>query len=67
MKLHSSITYERVIEAINRRDTQLDNPGFCNSCGADHNDCEPDARGYICDECDAEEVYGAEEYLFMLA
>jgi len=39
--------------------------GYCLACGAEAFGCEPDARGYRCDNCDADEVYGAEEALVM--
>jgi hypothetical protein len=61
MKMHKSITLERVVEAIGRRDTSLDDPGFCIACGEEASGCEPDACGYICKICDEPKVYGAEE------
>lgn len=65
-KIHASITFERIQDANERRDgVQCDNPGFCAACGADADNCEPDARGYECEECGATAVYGAEEFLFM--
>lgn len=63
MKVHTSITEERVMDAVTRRETSLDNPGFCIACGADADDCEPDARHYTCEECEQTEVFGAEELL----
>jgi len=40
--------------------------GLCLACGevADSG-CEPDARGYKCEACDASKVYGLEECLLM--
>jgi hypothetical protein len=67
MKIHPSITLQRVSEALERYHTNLDNPGFCTACGADAEGCEPDARGYECEVCEAPAVYGAEELLFYLA
>ena len=67
MKVHKLLTFDRVMEAVERQGTTLDNPGFCTACGAEADGCEPDARGYTCDECEAESVYGAEELLMMLA
>ena len=64
MKLHPSITVERVVEAVMRR---LDNPGFCVACGEDAEGCEPDARGYECELCGKHAVYGAEELLLVMA
>ena len=51
------------MDACQRRDVSLDNPGFCTACGADAEGVEPDARGYECEECGAHAVYGAEELL----
>ena len=42
--LHPSITGERVAEVAERELTSLDNPGFCLACGAEAEDCEPDAE-----------------------
>ncbi len=60
------ITHERIIEAIDRAQTSLDNPGFCRSCGEEQDGCEPDARNYECENCGEFEVFGAEEFLFMV-
>ena len=65
MKVHKSITADRLIGAANRRDLTLDNPGICIACGEDAEGCEPDARGYTCEVCDKNAVYGAEELLLM--
>jgi predicted RNA-binding Zn-ribbon protein involved in translation (DUF1610 family) len=67
MKLHPSITKERVAEAVARSMTSLDSPGFCTSCGAEAEGVEPDARRYSCEECGQCSVYGAEELLIMLS
>ena len=66
MRLHKSITPARVTQAVQDAMTSLDNPGFCIACGADATGCEPDARGYTCEECEQPQVYGAEELLFMI-
>ena len=39
--------------------------GRCLSCGEQAYRVEPDARNYICDECGADEVFGASELLLM--
>ncbi len=65
--MHSSITVERVSEAVYRRMTTLDNPGFCLDCGADADGCEPDARHYRCESCGLRAVFGADEILLMIA
>jgi len=64
MKLHPSITSDRVIDAVERYNDSLDNPGFCIACGVDVEGVEPDARKYECECCGAKAVYGAEELLF---
>jgi hypothetical protein len=63
MKIHQSITEDRIIEACERRMTRLDDPGFCIACGNEQGGCEPDARRYQCEACGDYEVYGAEELL----
>lgn len=67
MKYHPSITQDRIIEAIERSYRSLDNPGFCAACGEDAYECEPDARKYKCEYCGKNAVYGAEEFLLMVA
>lgn len=52
------------MEAVQRRQTTLDNPGFCIACGEEAMGCEPDAREYECESCGKMTVYGAEELLF---
>jgi hypothetical protein len=42
-----------------------DSIGFCIKCGAERDCCEPDARGYQCEECGEDAVYGAEELVIM--
>ncbi len=66
MKMHASITPERLIEAVERRNTSLDNPGICTICGADVEGVEPDARNYVCEHCGRPGVYGADELLIMI-
>jgi hypothetical protein len=66
MMMHKSITTDRVVEAVHRYNTSLDNPGFCINCGEEADECEPDARKYKCEHCGEKEVYGAEELLLML-
>lgn len=64
-KIHQSVTVDRVIRAMKRSYSTLDNPGFCIKCGADADGCEPDARRYECEECGERGVYGAEELLMI--
>ncbi len=59
-KMHKLIfTVEVIKEAIENQQ------GFCLSCGTVHDYIEPDARGYKCDECEADKVFGAEEIILM--
>lgn len=64
MKLHPSLTEERILEAVERRMLSLDNPGFCIACGLEAEGVEPDARKYECESCGERAVYGAEELMF---
>jgi hypothetical protein len=66
LKLHESITKERIIEAVMRRTTSLDDPGICVLCGEDADGVEPDARKYECESCGEHGVYGVEELLLMV-
>ena len=55
------IKEEFVIEAI-----ELDaDIGFCLACGEEAYGVEPDAIHYECENCGADEVFGAEEILLM--
>ena len=67
MKIHPSVTLERVIEATRREMFGLDNPGFCIACGVEVEGVEPDARRYQCESCDERAVYGAQELFVMMA
>jgi hypothetical protein len=67
MLIHPSITLERVIDAVERHQAMLDDPGFCVHCGADAEGVEPDARNYTCEACGQPGVYGADELLIMMA
>ena len=55
MKLRR-IPQEVLMDAIERSQTGLDNPGFCLACGEEQEGCEPDARGYECESCGAHRV-----------
>lgn len=64
-KWHPTLTDDRIVEATTR--CNLDDPGFCLACGAEAGGCEPDARGYECEACGENQVYGAEECLLETA
>ena len=63
MKMHNSITSERIMAAVETDDCL----GFCIECGAEASGVEPDARGYRCESCGERGVYGAEELLMRVA
>lgn len=67
IKRHASVTLKRVMEAVERHNTTLDNPGFCLACGEEAEGVEPDARRYVCESCGEPRVYGADELLVMMA
>ena len=66
MKMHKNVSLEKIMDACERRNNSLDNPGFCVKCGHESDGCEPDARGYECEYCGEKSVYGAEELLMMI-
>jgi hypothetical protein len=67
MKLHPSITVDRVADAVERHMTSLDyNPGFCTACGEDAEGVESDARRRKCEACGKRAVYGADEVLLCM-
>ena len=66
-KWNKRVTVNRVMRAVEREMTSLDNPGYCLACGAEADGCEPDAREYECESCGERQVYGAAELLMYLA
>lgn len=63
MTTRAHISLDRIIDAVKAEMYTLANPGFCISCGADNDHCEPDARNHECDICGEREVFGAAELL----
>ena len=61
MKLHKSITPDRIIAAVEANDCL----GFCIACGDEAFSVEPDAENYECESCGECQVFGAEQLLFM--
>lgn len=61
MKMHPTLTPDRIETAVRRRMSSLDNPGFCAACGEEVDGVEGDAREYECEHCGETAVYGAEE------
>ena len=52
---------ETVLEAAQCHDGR----GFCMACGAEAECVEPDARNYRCENCQEDQVFGAEEIFIM--
>ena len=65
MSKPSAVKLDDLLEVLRENETNLSNYGFCLACGAQHDNCEPDARGYECEDCSKRQVYGAEEILLM--
>ncbi len=65
MKIHPSITEDRIMAATDDHLLGNSNPGFCIKCGADHMACEPNAEKYHCEVCKTCNVYGAEQLMIM--
>ena len=63
---HKALTDDIILDAVERRMFELDNPGFCLVCGNEQGGCEPDAREYECEACGANQVYGADELMLSL-
>ena len=64
---HKSLTDEAIMEAMERRASSLDDPGFCLICGNEAFSVEPDACNYTCENCGAEQVFGIEELIMVIA
>lgn len=43
----------------------MNDVGFCDDCGAEAFNVEPDARNYPCEECNHMMVFGAQELMLM--
>jgi hypothetical protein len=63
---HERLTDEVVLEAAERSQLTLDNPGLL-VCGNEQEGCEPDARNYKCESCGADQVFGAAELVLVVA
>ena len=63
MRVHKSITEERIESVVRDCMFGLDNIGICLSCGEEQEGCEPDAQEYECYSCGENQVYGVEEIM----
>ena len=62
-RIHPSVTQDRIEAMCMRQLHSLDNQGVCLACGADAEECEPDAEHYTCEHCGLPMVFGAEQAL----
>jgi len=65
VKLPSTLSLDDVMAAAEEQMFGLGNDGFCLKCGHQQDGCEPDARGYRCEDCGANAVYGATEIMMV--
>jgi hypothetical protein len=65
-KIHSSVTVDRVMAAVETSTFGDEMIGICLECGSDQSPVEPDARNYNCEACGAKRVFGAEELLMRM-
>jgi len=63
LTINPLVTLDRVVDAVHRRMTTLDNPGFCVRCAIEADGCDPDAQRYRCEACGQYAVFGADELL----
>lgn len=66
MKIHESITVERVMIAAQEQMFGTEDMGFCVGCGEEAMYVEPDASEYECECCGKHRVYGASELLLYM-
>ena len=59
------INSQHLLDAVETNMFGTTNIRFCTKCFEQQDGCEPDARNYECESCGEEEVFGAEELLFM--
>lgn len=65
--VHRSITLDRLMMFVEESQVYMSDFGLCIACGEDFIHVEPDARGYECEVCGEDTVFGAEELLFEVA
>ena len=63
MKMHKSITFERVEAGVRESMFGTEDNGVCVACGEDAYGVEPDAEQYECESCGRRAVYGWEQVL----
>jgi len=63
LRVHPSITADRIYALCMRRLRDLDDTGVCLACGEEQFGCKPDARQYKCENCGRNTIFGPEEVL----
>lgn len=66
-EVHPKVTVDAIVEACERRQATLDNPGFCLHCGLEADGVDPDGRAYKCEACGYDAVFGCEELMMEVA
>ena len=66
MKIHESVTLDKVMMAAQEQMFGTEDMGYCVACGEEAYFVEPDASGYECEACGEHKVYGAPELLFYM-
>ena len=61
----AAIRSKRTVFTVSADDFHEGSMGICLECGELAYGVEPDARGYVCESCDASAVHGLEEALIM--
>jgi len=59
----NGMTMDDLITQAEKSMFSLDDPGYCMACGTEVFGVEPDARGYQCEVCDENAVYGLQEIM----
>lgn len=62
-KVSQLISLNQIVDAV-EGEAYL---GFCVLCGTEHDEVEPDAEHYLCEECGTETVFGAGQIALRIA
>jgi rubrerythrin len=57
---------ELLTQAMDALESGEDDIGICRVCGNEQGGTEPDAERYACENCGAQQVFGAEQLLVRL-
>ena len=65
MKVHPSVTHERIMACAEGSLFGTEDDGICVACGEDQMGVEPDAERYKCEACGERQVYGGEQLVLL--